>query len=112
MNYVEYPTALKLKDRFPVPIPEFGQVWYYTDAMTFEVKPVLVGSALWNLLDGKDKVYSPTASDILKEIPGAYLAYMIGDCWGCFQVGTSKMIGFNSENPAEACAEAYLSLIS
>ena len=125
MDIYSFETAKKLK-AVGYPEPDFGcwQVWYNEFSIgTFLGRKVekngkmhfhcySLGSGRTDemiLFHGEGCVFAPTAADIMKEMKGVFLSPIIGDCWGVFKIGTSIMVGFHPENPAEACAEAYLS---
>lgn len=127
MDICSFLTAKKLKES-GYPEPEFAslQVWYneycigtflgmkITEMGRTKFSCYSIGSgkvAVMAPAHGQGAIFAPTAADIMSEMKGIYLSPMQGGCWGVFKVGTNIMIGFHPENPAEACAEAYLSSI-
>lgn len=123
MDKVTIETAIALKEAgFPQPEFKTEQFWYNAysgitlvgidfgegEFMCHSISSG--GSKQMFPVIGKGDIFAPTATDILKESKSIYLSPMQGDCWGVFVIGTKKMVGFNAENPAEAAAEAWLSL--
>jgi len=106
---VTFETAKRLKDAgFPQPETCFGQVWY----LNHNERPVLIGSAEGTITQGQERVFAPSATDILKVFSNdgydSPLLYWrpINGMWVCdFDVQT-----FDRENPAEACGAYWLSI--
>lgn len=128
MDICTFETAQKLKAA-GFPEPEFAcwQVWYnesgigtflggklvIADRMHFSCYSLGSGRKQDLILShGENVIFAPTDADILKAAKGLYLSPMMHDDWGVFMIGSRKMVGYHHENPAEACAEAYLSLLS
>lgn len=129
MNHVTFETARRLKEAgFPQPAPDLGQVWYYNGGGFLQVvefdneqnMPIIYafGSAYyerrpyWNQL-----IFACAATDILKELPGYYLIRYgphdmpnlpMGFAFGC--INPSRNTSWNDDNPAEACALAWLAI--
>ena len=117
---VSFETAVKLKEAgFPQPAPKFGDVVFHRSKKT---KHVVIGHEGGGVFvfrgefDHQDRergdsyVSAPTAADILKVAKGLYLSPIMHDDWGVFVVGSREMVGYHHENPAEACAEAWLKI--
>jgi hypothetical protein len=124
MDVVSFETAKKLKAA-GFPQPEFAcwQVWYNEFGIgTFLPKKVPINGEMFfpcyslgsgdavNMMRSVDDgaTFAPSAADLLKEKKAVYLTAMQAGGWGVFQIETRSMIGFHYENPAEACAKAYL----
>lgn len=124
MNICSFETAKKLKEA-GYPQPEFScwQMWYNelgigtfiglkTDIkgiMYFDCYNLGSGTSLTRWLKEEDKTtFAPTVDDILMNLGCVYLSKMKGDYWGVFEKETNVMVSYHPENPAEACAEAYL----
>ena len=124
-NIVTFETAKRLKEAgFPQPMPEAGQVWYAND-VNMRVSIVHVGGRAVNHVNQgymliyntpirefkTDCVFAPTATDILREMPGTILVLenygSQGKAWELWKNG-----GLISElgDPAEAAALAWLKL--
>ena len=96
-NYTTAKTAWKLKEKgFPQPPTDRGQIWFDTDGTPFE-------SNEFSKLDLRHFAFAPTPCDILREVDRYILSYYAGN----FQCETFGKI-YIHENPAEACALAYL----
>lgn len=123
---VTFETAVKLKEA-GFPQPSFAPLqWWYSPAeqlllaCSFEKKPA--AQSPYRFIDQtrpdspdfwasiKSFCYAPTAPDILKDAKGLYLSPMMHDDWGVFVAGSREMVGYHHENPAEACAEAWLKI--
>ncbi len=120
MNHVTFETAVRLKDAgFPQPEPSFGQAWYYP---TWDESPkffiekrgwwfmATINSAV-HLREHANypTVYAPTATDILRELDENHFLTTLLDgrfCVALF-VGSGDSI---HNNPAEACAAAWIAL--
>ncbi len=123
-NHVTPETAKKLKEAgFLQPAPEPGQVWYDATGAAHVVGlrmdgrlhfiALSTGHIRW-ISEGKEAgfIYAPTASDILREL-GELSAllyennrFIVGglNIHGEFIGGIPQL----TDNPAEACAEAWL----
>lgn len=122
-NCTTFETSVKLEEKgFAQPDFKFGQLWYETESQDFAI----VGTAKFELFKQHRNgalIYAPTPCNILKERPGLKLEFT-GTEWmvrmpGTFTSGVddngfdfdSYMPGVilaKHENPAEACALAYL----
>ena len=108
MDYVSFATAIKLKQNgFKDPAVKPGQCWANEDGERIRYIGHFTHRSRMSFWGW---VFCPNATDILREMRGCSLAFIQGDCWGVFTVGGKKMIGFHPDNPAEACADAWLSL--
>lgn len=127
-----FETAIRLKDAgFPQKETAFGQIWYLKD--TFVRTCVFVyltggeskvrkfverdtGIALLSYsMEGA--VFAPTATEILKALGQKYVLWFDESPkvsqWFCAETGNLPSEAgrpFGNENPAEACAEAWLQL--
>lgn len=125
-NHVTPETARKLKEAgFPQPKPEIGQFWYSANGVLFVL---IAGDEGFNFCSIYGKrfgrathlekcFFAPTATDILWSLGQDYHIGMLGQdqhvdvlnyifVAGLHQFGQSDL-QFH-ENPAEACAMAYL----
>ncbi len=120
MNYVTNETARRLKSAgFPQPESDIFQVWYTRTQTIIQVvhfdneqnAPVVYscGSAYYERRPFENLVYAPTATDILRELDENHFLTTLLDgrfCVALF-VGSGDSI---HNNPAEACAAAWLAL--
>ena len=125
-NIVSFETARRLKEAgFKQPEPEFGQVWLssakgYPNIIIGATKQQVNYAALDVYVVYNDLrrdfemsfVFAPTATDILREIPGHNLAFSTENGWHCFFMDFNGIIysDFQSDNPAEAAALAWLAI--
>jgi len=115
MNTVTFVTAKLLADAgFPQPILSFLQRWCTKiSAETFERHTIgFPGDKFYIYSDSFDTsgiCFMPTATDILKELPGWNLAYTNVFKWIVYwdAPGLAEPIQFSHENPAEAAAQAW-----
>lgn len=131
-NNVSFETAKKLKEAgFPQPEPEVGQVWYdedgnmvwirglrensYSSRRTASFVGELKGGGMSTCtaeeMAEAGWVFAPTATDILRELPfGRGLHFDAGFfSVRVLRLNDSELIVDSvHENPAEACAPAYL----
>ena len=113
-EHVSSDTAILLRDTgFPIPEFEAGQHWYGEDLVVIlsygggnpEFR-AYGDNFSWRESFDLD-VFAPTATDILKELPGARLEFGIdchtksGESWSCEKFS-------HETNPAEAAALAWL----
>jgi len=129
-DILSFETAVRLKEAgFPQPAPEAGQFWYNPNIGVFLVgKLWMVDGRLRNIFypdTGKvvnkeirlfvNFVFAPTATDILREMPGCILAVenlykemaIVGVYYEVWKTG--RLLS-DHVNPAEAAAEAWLKL--
>lgn len=87
---------------FQKPAPDYGQVWYTHYGSPGSVTDL----SKWS---DNGEVFAPTATDILRELPGWNLAYTTALKWIVFwdAVSLSEPIQFRHDNPAEAAALAW-----
>lgn len=76
--------------------------WPQFDKKTREVGPHIP-------LENGGFLATPSATDLLEAIPGAALTLDTNGKWVVFEVGTPICLSDWHDNPAEACAEAWLS---
>ena len=119
-------TAEKLKSAgFQQPEPERGQFWWYKDDYMGDEYEVLVlnvglagvhfdsnyGSDTLSAEEFSGLTYMPTATDILREVGPAYIffhmVYEGKSRFYCNRVGVDAD-SWSHENPAKACALAWL----
>ena len=134
MDIVTFETAKRLKAAgFPQPEPAFGQFWYNRSGtpciMSHRIDPEsslivksLHGGAWYHMYEMKRNggfVFAPSATDILRELKnnsGPLFWWSLSPdeaiAWRCVGLGAIDTIAFDSrhENPAEACADAWLQL--
>lgn len=123
-NHVTPGTARRLRDAgFPQPEYKFGQYWRTEDGR----HDAFCGSKSWATFEDWVKtkkisiVFAPTATDILRELGDGYRLCCLD--WRGWIVEKEKYTSFedqayeyvaesypitNDENPAEACAKAWL----
>jgi hypothetical protein len=127
-DIVSFETAKRLQEAgFPQPVPEFGQMWYCGNQQLYtriRAKPYMDGKRRFYGDNGcmiferpENMVFAPTATDILP--PDCYLCREIsyktasGERWVVYDWETRRLVcpvGIETDNPAEACAEAWLEL--
>jgi len=103
-NIVTFETAQRLKEAgFPQPNWSFGQYWYNKHSALFPFTNDIRNAA-------KTWFFAPTATDILAQITGHSLTFSIESGWHCFFISRNGVIysDFQSDNPAEAAAAAWL----
>ena len=126
-DVVSFETAKRLKEAgFPPQSLEARQMWYYQfngDCDTILITDSedvtgLVAFLMPNAFQGTTNTakevdfrgvqdyFAPTATDILRQIPGDQLAYN-GETWVVFPPN-DDLRDWEHENPAEACAAAWL----
>ena len=132
MSHVSFETARKLQAAgFPQPQPAAGQVWYYPSGMELYVLPDLdcdlnlkneITSSIDEVIEvgslqfTNSLVYAQTATDILEQLGSCYsLTYDFHCGFGCVKSSSGVVNEIFSDdpprdNPAEACAEAWLKL--
>jgi len=111
MSVVTFETAKRLKEaRFPQP-----EVFYAAQRSYIEN-----GKNICYVADDgegirENEIFAPSATDILKELPGHTLDYSEIE-WLCrhwIRTEDHRSVvdyGFHNSNPAEACAAAWLSI--
>lgn len=125
-DILSYETAVRLKESgFPQPSPEAGQVWHYDRQtsliITFaystgQIDFATIGGITKSLVELPDHcVFAPTATDILRELPPLVFELFYSRRNQDFLVqkrsdDDNPLYCFDSENPAEATAEAWLKL--
>jgi hypothetical protein len=119
MDVVSFETAKKLKEAgFPQPEPAFGQVWYKSAGSPIIVtsgweagfafvgpRSAMTQTTYMKRFQEQNGVFAPTATDILRHIHLNELIYYDDELG--FALGGG--IGDFDHNPAEVCAEAYIS---
>jgi hypothetical protein len=121
---LSYETAKRLKEAgFPQPVPEVGQVWYNAIGYPFIIVRNMGGvfvccslrdGNLSNEIKGSDILsacsFVPTPTDILRELGFEFQGYFaaIVNEFVCLQDGAPGVKSWQHENPAEACAMAWL----
>ena len=102
-NHATPETAWKLKNSgFPQPETNRHQIWYDTDKVPFEATE-------FSNLDSRYFAYAPTATDILKELGHEYSIRFYLKKFEARRIVSGRIINrYLHENPAEACALAYL----
>lgn len=117
LDIVSFETAKKLKEA-GFPQPEISDCFLYATLRGYSVlclkafrKTVIVGGGNGVL---KDFLFAPTATDILRQMPGVYLCVNEKSLWraewagvSCYDNTQPIAIG---ENPAEVAAAAWLLL--
>lgn len=113
MSHVTSETALRLKEAcFPQKIGD-AQFWFVASGNgKFDPTVIVVaGGMQQHILENayEEKVFAPTATDILQHLPGWNLAFTTVSKWICFwediDGNVTEFIGH--DNPAEAAAEAW-----
>lgn len=137
-NHVSAETALKLKNAgFPQPTPEAGNAWYdingkgrplfvheVTNSRLSFVSIGNPGAAITPPENFNNVAFAPTATDILRELGSDYCIKADNSGFECIlgsrisrnpQVwahssnqSVSFLLRYRHENPAEACAQAWL----
>lgn len=106
-NYITFETSLKLlENNFPQPDFRFGQVWYETGRKDVAI----VGTANFELFKQHRQgqlVFAARPDDILKELGKDYNLSFFEGLFYCIY-DTLMGEAYSHENPAEACALAYL----
>lgn len=114
MHTVTFETAKRLAEAgFPQPEHEHDKerFWYQRDGSLIflghtvddHCEPIEGGS-----------YFAPTATDILRELPGYALALLLsyrhqtGEAWFCWDIDQAETFFSHPTNPAEAAAEAWL----
>jgi hypothetical protein len=107
LDIVSFETAKRLKEA-GFPQPEISDCFLYATLRGYSVlclkafrKTVIVGGGNGVL---KDFLFAPTATDILRELPGADLRWN-GSTFFCKYRGETE-----NENPAEALAQMWLKI--
>lgn len=100
-NYTTAETSAKLKEKgFPQPAMNDDQIWYDTIGVSFK-------SNKFSNLNLKHWAYAATPADILKELGKDYNLSFFEGLFYC--VHDTLMGGaYSHENPAEACALAFM----
>lgn len=131
-NVVTLETAKRLKQAgFPQPEPKVGQFWYDGMFQRLSIASHRMGkdqhlyltpinAVDWShyfeavvMLDDKNDwpIFAPTATDILREMPGAILVLEnYGSQGKVWEVWKNGGLIADLENPAEAAAFAWLTL--
>ena len=118
-----FETAVRLKEAgFPQPTPQPGQFWYdgdkelyviYCDESPY-IHAVFIGDDHAGFCEKQNEydVLAPTATDILREMPGFCICYLDnGNSEGWTTLNYYKeYCTFNAKSPAEAAAEAWIKL--
>lgn len=118
MQHVSHQTAIALRDAgFPQPEPAPGQYWYdlsgeiiqVLECHTDDIMILSKGNReIWISPSAFRRrfVFAPTAPDILRELGLGYGLYVSesGNTFVCRELSTI----WTDENPAEACAKAWL----
>jgi hypothetical protein len=122
-SILSYETAKRLKDAgFPQPKFDIGQIWYCTGKATINTHFNTEGMLICSFLETGQRVivaeifygghfcFSPTATDILRELGFEFQGYFtaIVNEFVCLQDGAPGVKSWQHENPAEACAMAWL----
>lgn len=106
---------------FPQPVPSDGQTWYdrYNNLCVIscvqgapgsvpEIACLILGdSDTFSVDDLEEFVFAPTATDILRMLPGCALACE-GELWAVFYYPNGVYASDWHESPAEAAAQAWL----
>lgn len=118
MDIVSFETAKKIKEAgFPQPHPGDFQFWYVEDnknkwEVTVIVKCGGIQEAILNVYGSR--IFAPTATDILRLLPGVYLCVNDKSIWRAEWAGVSCYDNdpplAKGEAPAEVAAVAWLSL--
>lgn len=119
MNNTTFETSKRLKEAgFPQPKPEAGQYFYSSSNRLLWVQRldkygVFVryhgseGGTDWDYEMFKNLIFAPTATDILRQMPGFEMQFSEGLWYIC---NDETLESFVNSNPAEAAARAYLKL--
>lgn len=124
MKIINLETAKKLKEAgFPQPKKEFGQIWHYDGDQHGIITGVddeylcITGGNFQDIQMDKDMtnlfIYAPSATEILREIPGVSLSYdeEIG-AFGCGWIESEWPCRMFNINEAELCATVWLDINS
>lgn len=104
LDIVTFETAKKLKEAgFPQPSLEDGQFWYSSKEQV-----ICFGHTVdnWCETDYDVSAFAPTATDILRQIPGANLKWN-GSTFVCKYRGK-----VDDTNPAECAAKMWLKIFA
>ena len=128
-DIVTLETALRLRDAgFPQPTPEFGQEWYNREYGLFVVgfidAPYARATIIYNnrpsvfsknLPNFSGCAFAPTATDILQQLRDGSKIIIMDKKFLCYSPDFEHGIDHPgtpiNDNPAEAVAEAWLSLL-
>lgn len=128
MSFVSYKTAVRLKEAgFPQPEFDFRQVWYAKNDADGKLGLVPIPCCAWQGehpflvdVDGQvvylsdipapDLVFAPTATEILRELPGVKLWFYPDQGFVCYNIVNNQDKWIEMDNPAEACAAAWLAI--
>lgn len=110
MNHVTAETARKLQEAgFPQPIATFGQIWHYRETEKHPWRQLVITQ---NQYLPPVCLFAPTATDILRELPGLSVYYSGLELWntnnpfeGSFDCDFPPL-----NNPAEAAARFWLAV--
>ena len=107
-------TAERLKAAgFPQPKHAYPGMVLYSDEFTFETTIFCNEEPDYVYELNPSDIFAPTATDILREIPETKYS-SLGIYWihskGVFHIYDAGELFFEHENPAEACAAAWLSI--
>lgn len=120
-NVVTFETAKRLKEAgFPQPEICLNQGWYDQSGKLYRIIKwsessqsddlVLIGDWLgdWDIIGQKEQflLFAPTATDIMRHLPGYQLTHN-GETFVMFPPN-DELRDWEHDNPAEACAEAWL----
>ena len=123
-NVVSSETAIALKNSgFPQPEFQTGQIWYFNGAVAFISTTFRLGIDV-AIIEGRclsrpqeraywkhmNTAFAPTATDILRELGEDYFLRFMAPNYRCELIDSffEPVDYWQSENPAEACAKAYL----
>lgn len=122
MNHTTFEKSKRLKEAgFPQPEPDFGKIYYDKEseqkivviAFDGEYVDCVYQNLTWvsYYIKISDLIFAPTATDILREMPGCYHLYhpFNSEFWICDNA-TNEDEWSESSNPAEAAALAYLQI--
>ena len=123
-NVVSFETAKALRGAgFPVPEPNHGQFWYLEYTGELEVITFVGGNGVHRMyipfLKGMNScakdaflngsVFAPTATDILRELGDGFVLKFEDNVLKCISL-VDNIPTFCNQNPAEACALAWLEM--
>ena len=124
-NVVSFEAARALTEAgFPQPKLEAGQVWYYNEkgfyctvleAVFAGTHKIAVNAAgVIMRVEPDENYFAPTATDILRELPETALLSRIENDFQCRVMSPDFRqrceYARRDQNPAEACASAYLEI--
>lgn len=114
-NIVSFETAKRLRDAgFPQPNVERGQSWYNREgSLQIIAHDPTYPKEFNSLIREHAWIFAPTATDILRSLPGYNLAFATENGWHCFFMSIDGVIyaeNSHKDNPAEAAAIAYLEM--